>query len=219
MGLLGRKSQNSTKVEHFMQKSYKSPNVSGWPSPATPALLEEQRPEKRGVMRCSCPCLAQRPVTPHQRNDSSRWWLIWGTSRITPVRRQSMVKIMLHSSPASCQRPGVDLDMEIPLRHLNPPLQMALSIFGNRREPPGPLAYIRIPFWAIIFVFVDRNYAYEGKTLSPCVATHILVGVFCCITQSWASKLQNFESPNLQILSYTTTLVSGNATFQVGIGN
>lgn len=74
--------------------------------------------------------------------------------------------------------------MEIPLRHLNPPLQMALSIFGNRREPPGPLAYIRIPFWAIMLVFVDRNNACEGKTLSPCVATHILVGVFCFITES-----------------------------------
>lgn len=191
MGLLGWKSQNSIKVEHFMQKSYKSPNGSGWPSPAIPALLGEQHPEKRRVMRCSCLCLAQRPVTPHQRNDSSMWWLIWGTSGITPVRRQSVVKIMLHSGPTWCQRPGVDLGMDIPLRHLNLPLQMALSIFGNRREPPGPLAYIKMPFWAIMLVFVDRNDACEGRTVSVCGHTH---------TRGCILLHNRVEPPNYKIL-------------------
>lgn len=111
------------------------------------------------------------------------------------------------ASLGSCFGSKMDWSVGIPLRHVNPPLQMALSVFGNGRQSPGPLDYVKRPFWAIMLVFVDRNDACEGRTLF--VATHILLGVFCCTAQSRASKLQNLESSNLQILSYPTPLASG----------
>lgn len=143
---------------------------------------------------------------------------MWGTPGITPGRRQRMVKVLLLSGPAWCQRPGVDLGMDIPLRCLGPPLQMALSIFGNRREAPEPLADIKRPFWAIMPVFVDRNYACEGRTLSLRVAMPILL----CVLLHSRAEPPNYKMLKAQIYKSFPTpphWFQENATFQVGIGN
>lgn len=111
----------------------------------------------------------------------------------------------------------MDLGMEIPLRHLNPTLQMALGIFGNRREAAGPLAYNKRRFWTIMLVFVDRNDAVKAG-LSLSVAMHILVCLFCCITQSQASKL-TLKAQIYKSFPTPPHWCQENAAFQVEIGN
>lgn len=136
-----------------------------WPAPPAAAVLGEQRGRRR-LRRIADPALPTGTCHPPQGSSSS-WGLVWGTPGTTPGRGQgwwgwSFTGVLLGTKGLAWS------SLWKPLWGTSSLLWMAWSISGNRREAPGPLAYIKGPFWAITLGFVARNEACEGRALRVC---------------------------------------------------